>query len=120
MPVYRLSAGLNQRSILQAVRQGLDSCLDILPDVLPEDVRRRCRLSQARYAYENIHFPPDFEALELARRRLIFEELFVLSCALGHMRQERSTDDGIKLAACDMEEFWTSLPFCPTGARGGQ
>lgn len=117
VPVYRLSAGLNQRSILQAVRQGLDSCLDILPDVLPEDVRRRCRLSQARYAYENIHFPPDFEALELARRRLIFEELFVLSCALGHMRQERSTDDGIKLAACDMEEFWTSLPFCPTGAQ---
>lgn len=117
VPVYRLSSGLNQRSIMQAVRQGLDSCLDKLPDLLPEEVQRRCRLSQARYAYENIHFPADFEALELARRRLIFEELFVLSCALGRMQRQRSTDEGIKLSPRDMEEFWASLPFRPTEAQ---
>lgn len=117
VPVYRLSAGLNQRGLMQAVRQGLDSCLDTLPEVLPEEVRRRCRLAQVRYAYENIHFPPDFEALELARRRMIFEELFVLSCALGRMRGERSRDEGIRLKARDMEDFWSSLPFSPTGAQ---
>ncbi len=117
VPVYRLSAGLNQRGLMQAVRHGLDSCLDMLPEVLPEDVRRRCHLAQARYAYENIHFPPDFEALELARRRMIFEELFVLSCALGRMRGERSRDEGIRLKARDMEDFWSSLPFSPTGAQ---
>lgn len=117
VPVYRLSAGLNQRGLMQAVRQGLDSCLDTLPEVLPEEVRRRCRLAQVRYAYENIHFPPDFEALELARRRMIFEELFVLSCALGRMRGERSRDEGIRLKARDMEAFWSSLPFSPTGAQ---
>lgn len=117
VPVYRLSAGLNQRGLMQAVRQGLDSCLDTLPEVLPEEVRRRCHLAQARYAYENIHFPPDFEALELARRRMIFEELFVLSCALGRMRGERSRDEGIRLKARDMEDFWSSLPFSPTGAQ---
>ena len=117
VPVYRLSAGLNQRGLMQAVRHGLDSCLDMLPEVLPEDVRRRCHLAQARYAYENIHFPPDFEALELARRRMIFEELFVLSCALGRMRGERSRDEGIRLKARDMEDFWSFLPFSPTGAQ---
>ena len=117
IPVYRLCAGLNQRSIQQAVRQGLDSCLELLPDILPDSVRQDCQLAQARYAYENIHFPADFEALELARRRLIFEELFVLSCALGRMHRERSLDDGIKLKAFDMEEFWRSLPFAPTGAQ---
>ena len=117
IPVYRLCAGLNQRSIQQAVRQGLDSCLELLPDILPDSVRQGCQLAQARYAYENIHFPADFQALELARRRLIFEELFVLSCALGRMHRERSLDDGIKLKAFDMEEFWRSLPFAPTGAQ---
>ena len=80
LPIYRIAAGLNQRTMLQSVRQGLDECLDQLPDVLPHEVRERCRLAQTAYAYENIHFPADFEALELARRRLIFEELFVLSC----------------------------------------
>ena len=117
IPVYRLCAGLNQRSIMQAVRQGLDSCLELLPDVLPDSVRQGCQLAQARYAYENIHFPADFEALELARRRLIFEELFVLSCALGRMHRERSLDEGIRLKEFDMEEFWRSLPFAPTGAQ---
>ena len=117
IPVYRICSGLNQRSMLQAVRQGLDTCAGLVPDVLPENVRRRCRLVQARYAYENIHFPPDMEALELARRRLIFEELFVLACALGMMRTERVHEGGIKLNAIDTEEFFSALPFSPTGAQ---
>ena len=117
IPVYRICSGLNQRSMLQAVRQGLDTCAGLVPDVLPENVRRRCRLVQARYAYENIHFPPDMEALELARRRLIFEELFVLACALGMMRTERVLEGGIKLNAIDTEEFFSALPFSPTGAQ---
>ncbi len=117
IPVYRICSGLNQRSMLQAVRQGLDTCAGLVPDVLPENVRRRCRLVQARYAYENIHFPPDMEALELARRRLIFEELFVLACALGMMRTERVLEGGIKLNTVDTEEFFSALPFSPTGAQ---
>ena len=117
VPVYRLAAGLNQRTMLHAVRQGLDACGEQLPEALPESVRERMRLVQARYAYENIHFPADFGALELARRRLIFEELFVLACALGDMRRKRVNDDGLKLPKADLEEFWASLPFSPTGAQ---
>ena len=117
LPVYRVCAGLNQRSMLQAVRQGLDECLDQLPDVLPHEVRERCQLAQTGYAFENIHFPADFEALELARRRLIFEELFVLACALGRMRGERSREKGVRMEKRDMDRFWSALPFTPTGAQ---
>jgi len=97
VPIYRLAAGLTQKNIMQGVRQGLDSCLSYIPDVLPADVVERCQLPQCGYAYENIHFPADFEALELARRRLIFEELFVLACALGRMREERIRESSIPL-----------------------
>ncbi|MBR1457427.1 MAG: ATP-dependent DNA helicase RecG [Oscillospiraceae bacterium] len=117
VPIYRLSAGLNQRLLLQAVRQGLNTCGDQLPELLPETVRERCHLVQARYAYENIHFPVDFGALELARRRLIFEELFVLACALGKMRGTRVRENGIPLRDTDLNDFWRSLPFAPTGAQ---
>ena len=117
VPVYRLSAGLNQRLLLQCIRQGLDACQEQLPELLPESVRQRCQLVQARYAYENIHFPADFGALELARRRLIFEELFVLACALGMLRGERTKESGLPFAPLDLEEFWSSLPFSPTGAQ---
>ena len=117
VPVYRLCAGLNQRTVMQSVQQGLNLCGDELPDILPEEVRERCKLVQARYAFENIHFPADFEALELARRRLIFEELFVLACALGRMRGQRVNEGGIILPPSDLEEFWRSLPFSPTNAQ---
>ena len=117
VPVYRLCAGLNQRTVMQSVRQGLNLCGDELPDILPEEVRESCKLVQARYAFENIHFPTDFEALELARRRLIFEELFVLACALGRMRGQRVNEGGIILPPSDLEEFWRSLPFSPTNAQ---
>ena len=117
LPVYRLTAGISQRDLLQAVRRSLDACLAQLPDVLPHAVRERNGLAQTGYAYENIHFPKDFEALELARRRLIFEELFVLACTLGKMRGERSKEPGIRMEPSDLTRFWASLPFAPTGAQ---
>ncbi len=117
IPVYRVAAGLSQRLLMQAVRQGLDLCLDELPDVLPHAVRERCALAQTAYAYENIHFPADFEALELARRRLIFEELFVLACALGRMRGERARESGIRMQPVELARFWAAMPFAPTGAQ---
>ena len=117
VPVYRVAAGLSQRVMLQAVRQGLDACLEELPDILPQAVRGRNQLAQTAYAYENIHFPADFEALELARRRLIFEELFVLACALGRMRGERARESGIRMEPGDLSRFWAAMPFEPTGAQ---
>ncbi len=95
IPIYRVCNGLNQRTMLQAVRQGLDSCLDRIRTCSLQDVRERCRLAQTAYAYEKHPLPKDFDALELARRRLIFEELFVPLCALGRIRGERVREEGI-------------------------
>ena len=117
VPVYRTVAGLNQKLIHQAVRQGLDLCLEQMPDVLPRTVRESCMLAQAAYAYENIHFPADFDALALARKRLVFEELFVLACALGRMRGERVNESGIKMNNEGIDKFFASLPFSPTNAQ---
>ncbi len=116
-PVYKLSSGLNQSVVSGGIRQALDNCLEEIPDVLPDTVRQSCRLCQVKYAYENIHFPADFKALEIARRRLIFEELFVLSCALGRIRKNRVDKQGIKFRKFNLEEFYSTLPFSPTNAQ---
>ena len=116
-PVYRLCSGLNQRDIRQSVRQGLDCCGELLPELLPLELCKRNQLVQASYAYEQVHFPSDFKTLELARRRLIFEELFVLACAMGLMRGERVREQGVKMTPSDMSKFWGALPFEATGAQ---
>lgn len=117
MPIYRMTVGLNQKTISSAVRQALELQGETLPNPLPESVRERQGLAQVRYAYENVHFPSDFKALEIARRRLVFEELFVLSCALGKFRGERERAKGIKTGQFDTEKFYASLPFPPTNAQ---
>ena len=117
VPVYRLTAGISQKLLIGAMRRGLDECANQLPDSLPESVAERQKLCKTSYAYENIHFPADLGALELARRRLIFEELFVLSCALSRIKLSRVKKSGIIVSTPRLEEFFSALPFIATGAQ---
>lgn len=117
MPIYPLTAGVTQGLMVRAARQGLDACRELLPDVLPDEVRQAHKLCYVNYAYENIHFPASPEALEVARRRLVFEELFLLTCGLQLLRQRRRDVAG---PACPTDEhgaFYRRLPFALTGAQ---
>ncbi|MCL2662685.1 MAG: ATP-dependent DNA helicase RecG [Oscillospiraceae bacterium] len=117
IPIYPLTAGLSQKMLMNAVRSGLDKCADELPDVLPDNIVRQYELCRARYAYENIHFPADMKELDIARRRLIFEELFVLVTAMKLLREKRVDKTGRSLTIPDFDEFYAMFPFEPTGAQ---
>ncbi len=117
VPVYRLTSGISQKMLISAVRRGLDECANVLPDALPDSVSEKAQLCKVPFAFENIHFPADFGALELARRRLIFEELFVLSCALTKMKRSRSKKSGVIISTPLLERFYSELPFLLTNAQ---
>lgn len=117
LPRYPLCQGVGNKQLMGYVRTALDAVGDDVPDALPDAVREQYHLAQARYAYENVHFPADFGALELARRRLVFEELFVLACAMDTLRANRLVREGTVIPRPPMEEFYAALPFSPTGAQ---
>ena len=117
MPIYPLTAGVSQSMLCKAVEQGLSACVDELPDILPEDVRFTYQLCHTRFAYENIHFPADDEALAAARRRLAFEELFLLALGLHLLRSRRVSVAGKVCRPVDLSPFFASLPFSLTGAQ---
>lgn len=117
VPIYPLTAGVSQNLLYKAVGQGLTACRHLLADCLPDAVRQEHQLCHSGYAYENIHFPADAEALNLARRRMVFEELFILSCGLQMLRSRRVDVAGPACAAADMEEFYRALPFPLTKAQ---
>ena len=117
MPIYPLTAGVSQSMLCKAVEQSLAACVDELPDILPEDVRLVYQLCHTRFAYENIHFPTDDEALSAARRRLAFEELFLLALGLKLLRERRTFVAGKQCKKVDLSPFFTSLPFSLTGAQ---
>lgn len=117
VPIYRLTQGVSQPLLLSAVAQGLAACGDLFPDPLPHAVRERYALAQTRFAYHNIHFPESEEALEIARRRLIFEELFLLSTALHFLRDRRLETTGCRIPPVDLQPFYEAIPFTLTGAQ---
>ena len=117
VPIYPLTAGVSQLILSRSIRQGLDACADILPDMLPDEVRQDHHLCRIGYAYENIHFPEDETALDLARRRLAFEELFFFTIGLQRLRNRRETVQVEPCGAVKMETFYKALPFTLTEAQ---
>jgi len=117
MPIYPLTAGVSQSMLYKAVEQGLAACIDELPDILPEDVRLAHQPCHTRFAYENIHFPSSDEALAAARRRLAFEELFLLALGLKLLRSRRTFVAGKQCKTVDLSPFFAALPFSLTAAQ---
>lgn len=117
MPVYPLTAGISNKVLAGIIAGGLAACGDIVPDCLPAGLRQRYGLCHARFAYDNIHSPSDMQALEAARRRLIFEEFFVFSAGLTLLKNRRGILPGVVIKDCDISGFYKALPFAPTGAQ---
>ena len=117
VPIYPLTAGVSQTMMLRAVAQGLTACRDILEDPLPQEIREEHHLCHVGYAYDQIHFPAGEEELDVARRRLVFEELFILSLGLQHLRRRREVLHREPFACTDMTDFKAALPFALTGAQ---
>ena len=116
LPIYPLTAGLSNASVLKAVRQALAVC-DPPEEILPEDVRQEYGILGADRAYYAIHEPASMAEAEMAKKRLIFEEFFVFSAGLSLMRAaraEKKCDPYINFA---MNPFYASLPFTLTGAQ---
>ncbi len=117
VPVYPLTAGVSQSLLIKAVEQGLAACRDLLADPLPDEVRRSHGLCHISYAYDEIHFPEGEEALSIARRRLVFEELFLLSAGLQQLRGRRAAVETVPFRDTDLSPFLARLPFSLTGAQ---
>lgn len=116
IPRYALTAGITNHFLCSLVRHALP-CAKDLPETLPRQVRLDHQLAQMEFACRNIHFPESFEAMELARRRLSFEELFFLSAGLTMLKGRRTEVSGYPLSPQPMEEFLSLLPFPPTDAQ---
>src|ERR1022692_304753 len=86
IPVYPATAKLPSWKIAKAIQTILDP-LDSAEDPLPEDVQRRHGLRGLTQALRGIHRPLDENDVKHARRRLKWDEAFVLQAALARRRQ---------------------------------
>jgi len=111
LPVYRLTGGMTRNIIMMgadiAMQRGLWP-----KDVLPEEYA--ARFMPIREAVRELHRPTSPEKAAEARRRFIFEELFLYSLGAGIFKKAAS-GLGIPLKNNDPKEFYSLLPFTLTG-----
>jgi len=83
VPIYPATAGIGQKRLRRIVRAALDAYSALAPEVFSEDFRAEHRLIPIAEALEQVHFPESPRAAELARRRLVYEEFFLLEAAIA-------------------------------------
>ena len=90
---------------------------DQLTDPLPPELLTRYRMPAKADAVRGIHAPSSNEELAAARRRLIFEELYLLQIGIFLLRSRGRNVTSAPMRPVDLETFWRSLPYAPTGAQ---
>lgn len=120
VPIYPLTEGIFQVHLRKIISGAVELYTELLEETLPEEFLDRLDLVDIRTAIRNIHFPESQESLLAARKRLVFEELFVLQLALA-MRKRGIEAPGQGVAfniPPDLDaQLKELLPFELTGAQ---
>lgn len=124
-PVYPTTERLKQKyldskAISKLQYTLLQQALPRVREILPESIMSRYKLAGKAAALKNIHFPSDNNALQNARFRLKFEELFYVQLRLlklKHARVEKFKGQVFQDAALVTEFYHNHLPFSLTNAQ---
>lgn len=117
-PVYPLTAGLSNLTVMKAVRETLEH-IHLQRETIPESIRQRYHLCEYNYALRGIHFPADKTMYMYARKRLVFEEFLEFLLAIRQMKEEKETSvNGCRMEKKqEVDDFLSQLPFELTNAQ---
>jgi ATP-dependent DNA helicase RecG len=104
----------------KVMREAVPLLAGQMEDPLPEEMCDRLDLMPVQEALRQYHWPESMAAMEAARRRLVFEELFLLQVALAVRRKHETLDiPGIafEVGRDHADRFEARLPFRFTGAQ---
>lgn len=119
VPVYPLTEGLTSTKMRELMQRTVKEWAGRVPDPLPLEIRKRRRLYSLPQAIEQMHFPDSQESMRQARRRLAYNELFLLQMGVQKQRRDWQDHSGAALVVEDgrLQAFLDSLPFQLTGAQ---
>lgn len=115
VPIYHATAGLSQKMLRKFAKLALDKYKPA--ETLDERITSNYGLCSREYAVRNIHFPENDEAFFRARRRLVFEELFVMQLRLCRLKKRAAMSAGIMVKEIDFVPMRELFSFAPTEAQ---
>ena len=95
VPIYRLTKGLGMTQLRRLITTAIDSVS--YKETLPSWILKKQGLMNKSDALKNMHFPSSKEDLDVARRRLGFEEIFELTLASELNKHDFGLKKGLKI-----------------------
>lgn len=116
-PIYHATEGLNSKFIEKCTEQAISMINEKSVDPIPSEIRKEYNLCQKSYALKNIHFPENSEAIEISRKRLVFEELLILQLGLLRLRKRNFEGKSPAIEKDFTNNLLCKLPFELTNAQ---
>lgn len=115
--IYSLTAGINSKYIEKLIRQVFSQSSEFFLDCLPKDLREQLCLMEYNKAVRQLHIPESQDLLLEARRRMVFEELFIFQLGLMKLKVNQKESTPVRIEHDFTRDYCNLLPFELTGAQ---
>lgn len=115
-PIYPAINGLSSK-VIEKIIQNAIVAKGQISDPLPKFIRKELGLCDILFAFTNIHHPKSKEALQLARKRFIFEELYLMQMGMLFFKSKKQNSTSVKINKNFISEFFPLLPYSLTNAQ---
>lgn len=117
VPIYPLTEGISQLQMRKIISNALEFLIPQLVEIIPAFIREKRGLMAISDAMREIHFPTSARSLSEARRRLVYDEFFLLQVILALRQKEYKEEKGRSLEFDVFGELEKVLPFKLTEAQ---
>lgn len=120
VPIYPETYGVSSKWLRSRIAPTLDKFLPDIIDFMPKEITRTYNLLDLNQAIRLVHFPQNQTETEAARKRLAFDELFLIQLAMLKRKEDWKNKTLTAKFFIDQEkilEFLRKLPFPLTEAQ---
>lgn len=114
LPIYGLTEGVNQRQMREIVARVVEDFTPLVQEAFPDSLRQKYSICEIEDAIRKIHAPRNQAEVDMARTRLVYQELFILQLALAlrrHRVQHTSVSPALELTPKLRARITGRLPF---------
>lgn len=119
VPVYPLTKDISQKWLRKKIYKSVQSLSPLVGDPLPKGLRKEAAVVDSTTAIKNIHFPISEQALQAAKERLAFDEIFMLQMGVLRQKMAWESREGRIFTVSDewVRKQLAELPYQLTGAQ---
>lgn len=112
-PIYPVNRYVKQKKLVSLINLAIDSFLDQVRDIVPENIREKYRLLTDQEIIQKMHHPKNSTEANLAKRSAIFREFFIFELQLALLANHDGKQAGYpkNYDLKEITQLTSSLPF---------